>query len=193
MVLANPSTTPTNAVIHTRLDGGALEPETVSLPGRTAVSVDLGRRVPAGVGFSVQVLAPVPIVAESLLAVRAPFPSADRGIATEIGTSRAAPRWVDSPARANPASLDRVVVLNPGTRPVTFHLTEHHAGRVSTPPKMARVRLAPGKRAVVDLNALNVRPDAFVVVDATGPVVVDRESAGMPGVTAAAVIPDFNS
>jgi hypothetical protein len=191
MVLANPTTTPTNATIQTRLDGGVLEPETVSLPGRTAVAVDLGRRVPAGVGFSVQVRSPIPIVAESLLAVRAPFATSQRGIATAIGSVRAASRWIDSPARANPSSLDRVAVLNPGLSPVTFHLTERHGGRISTPLRMARVRVAPGKRVVVDLNALNIRPDAFVVIDATGPIVVDRESAGMPGVTAAAVIPDF--
>jgi Family of unknown function (DUF5719) len=191
MVVANPGPVPTSATIRTRLDGGALEPETVSIPSRTAVGIDLGRRVPPGVGFSVAVEARTPIVAESLVAVRAPLPSALRGIATAIGSNRPARRWVDAPARETSTSQDSIAVLNPGRTALTFRLRVVRAGQVSTPSAFARVRLAGGKRTVIDLGVLKVPTDAFVIVDATGPVVVERESAGMPGITVAAVVPDF--
>jgi len=191
MVVGNPQSVPTNATIRTRLDGGALEPETVSIPARTSVAVDLGRRVPAGVGFSVAVEGRVPIVAESFIAVRTPIPAALRGIATAIGSSRPAMRWIDGPARETEGSQDSVAVLNPGRTPVTFTLRVFRDGRVTVPPRTEDFRLAPGKRTVVDLGVLRVPIDAFVVIDANGPVVVDRESSAMPGVSAAATIPDF--
>lgn len=192
MIVANPAAVPTSATIRTRLDGGVLEPETVTIPAGTAVAVDLGRRVPAGVGFSVAVDAQVPVIAESFVAGRAPIPAARRGIATAIGSNRSARRWVDAPARATATSQDSVAVLNPGRRAVSFRLTVIRDGRSSTPPKTERVRLAAGKRSVVDLAGLDVATDAFVVVDATGPVVVERESSGMPGITIAATIPDLD-
>lgn len=192
LVLANPSTLPTNATVRTRLDGGALEPEIVSIPAQSAVSVDLGRRVPAGIGFSVRVDGRVPIVAGSLVAVRTPAPMAQRGIATEIGSTRPARAWFDVPARATGTSQDAVAIANPGARSVTARIKVWRNGTASTPSSVARIRLAPGKRSVVNLGTLRAPADAFVEVVATGPVVVDRASAGMPGITEAATIPDYD-
>jgi hypothetical protein len=192
VVIANPASVPTNATIRTRLDGGALEPETVSIPSRTAIVVDLGARVPAGVGFSFAVEGRVPLIAESLIAVRAPIAAPLRGIATEIGSNEPAGRWIDAPGRATTGSQDSIAVLNPGRAAVTVRVQVMRGGEVTTPPRAARVRIAAGKRAVVDLGVLRVPADAFVVIDASGPVVVDRESSAMPGVTAAATVPDYD-
>ncbi len=191
MVIANAAAEPTTAIVRTRLDGGALEPESVSIPGGTAIAVDLGSRVPPGVGFSAVVEGRIPLVAESFVAVRAPVPAAERGIATEIGSPHPARSWIDVPARSTAGSQDSVAVLNPGRAAVTFRLRVIRAGEVLTPPKTARVRVAAGKRSVVDLATLRVPADAFIVIDASGPVVVDRESSAMPGVTAAATVPDL--
>jgi hypothetical protein len=65
-------------------------------------------------------------------------------------------------------------------------------GRRSVPPTTARVQLAPGKRAVIDIARLGLTPDASVVIDATGPVVVERASSGMPGITVAEAVPDLD-
>jgi hypothetical protein len=75
---------------------------------------------------------------------------------------------------------------------VTFRLHVAANGRTRTPPNTERIRLAPGKRAAIDLKAINAPADGFVVVNATGPVVVDRESTGMPGITVSATVPDFD-
>jgi hypothetical protein len=192
MVIANPATVPSTATIRTRLDGGVLEPETVSLPAQTAIAVDLGRRVPAGVGFSVAVTSKLPLVAESFVSVQAPQPRAYRGIATMIGTNRSARRWVDAPAHSTATSQDSISVLNPGSGTLTFRLSVTRAGKTSVPPTTERVTLAAGKRKVLDLGTLKVPADAFVTVDATGPVVVERESAAMPGITIAGAVPDLN-
>jgi hypothetical protein len=192
MVIANPATVPTTALVRTRLDGGVLEPETVNLPAQTAVAVDLGRRVSPGAGFSVAVESRLPVIAESLVAVQAPIPSVQRGLALTIGASRWATRWVDAPARAASNSLDSTTVLNPGSTPVTFRMSVLAGGRRSVPPTTARVQLAPGKRAVIDIARLGLTPDASVVIDATGPVVVERASSGMPGITVAEAVPDLD-
>jgi hypothetical protein len=192
MVIANPATVPSTATIRTRLDGGVLEPETVNLPAQTSIAVDLGRRVPPGVGFSVAVTSRIPFVAESFVAVQAPKPAALRGIATLIGTGRFASHWVDAPARATNGSQDSIAVLNPGAGSLTFKLSVIRAGRTSVPPSTERVTLAAGKRKVIDLGVLKVPTDAFVTVDATGPVVVERESAAMPGITNAGAVPDLD-
>jgi hypothetical protein len=193
MVIANPSSVPTSARVRTRLDGGALEPETVSLPAGTAVSVDLGRRVPPGVGFSVAVESRLPVVAESLVAVQAPIASVQRGIATTIGATQWARRWVDAPARATGTSQDLVAVLNPSGQALTFRMRVLTDGKTAVPPPAERVRLEPGKRAVLDLVKLGASPSATVVVEATAPVVVERASGAMPGITMAGAIPDLGS
>lgn len=192
LVIANPQRTPTSATIRTRLDGGALEPETVSIPARSAVAVDVGRRVPAGIGFSIRVDGELPVVAESLVAQREPIPSAQRGIATEIGSTKPARFWVDVPARATGRSQDAVAIANPGRAGVDVRLRIVGGGETTAPPRLQRIRLAPGRRTVVDLVDLQVRADAFVTIDASGPVVVDRASAGMPGITEATAIPDYD-
>lgn len=192
MVVANPSTVPTSATVRTRLDGGALEPETVNVPAQTAVAVDLGRRVPAGVGFSVAVTGRTPVIAESFVSVRAPIAAAERGIATAIGSNRASRWWVDVPARVNGGSRDTITVLNPGADRVTARVTVMRAGRITVLSSAGHRQLAAGKRAVLDLGELGVPTDAFVIVEATGRVVVDRESAAIPGITVAAAIPDLD-
>lgn len=191
LIIANPQGSPAIATVHTGLDGGALEPETVNLPARTTVAVDLGRRVPAGVGFSVAVDSPDPIVAETLTALVSPIPAAARGIATTVGETRAARRWVIAPARVSATSIDLVAVVNPGRAPATFRLRARSGGREFTPPDTRRIRLAPGKRVLIDLGRRQVPANGLVVVDATGPVVISRESSAIPGISVSSAIPDL--
>jgi hypothetical protein len=192
LVVANPEGAPTTAIVRTRLDGGALEPESVQVPARTAVAVDLGSRVPPGVGFSVEVEARSPIVAETLAALRPPIAENARGIATNVGTTRAARRFVVVPARVSADSIDLVSVLNAGRSPVTFRVRVHSGGRVTTPESAARLRVAPGRRVLIDLGRIEVGADAVVEIDATGPVVVDRESSAIPGISVSAAVPDLD-
>jgi hypothetical protein len=192
LFLANADSLPTNATIRTRLDGGALEPETVSVPARSSIVVDVGRRIPAGVGFSLRVDGRIPIVAETLDVQRSPAATSQRGIATEMGSTRPARRWIDVPARATGTSQDAIAIANPNASAAVARLRVWRAGKVTTPPDLERIELAAGKRTVIDLVRLKVPADAFVEVTANRPVVVDRSSSGMPGLTEASVIPDYD-
>jgi hypothetical protein len=190
LVVANPAETPTSATVRTRLDGGALEPETVNVPAQSAVSVDLGRRVPPGVGFSVGVTSGGGIVAETLTAQVAPLPTSQRGIATTVGELRSARRWVMAPSRVAGAN-DLVAVLNLGHARASFRLRVLVAGQLTTPPGGTGT-IAAGKRAVVNLGALDVKGGGVLVVDASAPVLVAREAAGMPGITISPAVPDLD-
>jgi hypothetical protein len=189
LVLANPGDAPTSATVRTRLDGGALEPEIVSVAPRSAVAVDLGRRVPAGVGFSVGVRSQLPISAEALAVQREPWPQRQRGIATVIGEQRPARRWVLAPSRVSNVA-DLVAALNPGSRPVTvrFRVLADTGG---TDAGGATRRVPAGRRVLVNLAELGVPDAAVLVVDASGPVMVERDASGMPGLTVSHAVPDF--
>jgi hypothetical protein len=192
LILANPDSLPTNATIRTRLDGGALEPETVSIPARSSIAVDVGRRIPAGIGFSLRVDGRIPIVAETFDSQGSPAPTSQRGIAIEMGSTRPARRWIDLPARATGTSQDAISIANPNGRAAVARLRVWSGGRSTTPPDYERIELAPGKRTVIDLVRLKVTESAFVEVTANLPVVVDRTSSGMPGLTEASTIPDHD-
>jgi hypothetical protein len=191
LVLANPGDTATSVTIRTRLDGGALEPEIVSVAPRTAVTVDLGRRVPAGVGFSVGVRSPAPISAETLAVQREPWPQRQRGIATAIGERRPARRWVVMPSRVSNVA-DLVAALNPGSAPVTVRFRVRGAADGALDPGAATRQVPAGRRVLVNLAELGVPDGAVLVVDATGPVVVERDASGMPGLTVSHAVPDFD-
>jgi hypothetical protein len=192
LLLANPDSLPTSATIRTRLDGGALEPETVSIPARSSIAVDVGRRIPAGVGFSLRVDGRIPVVAETFDSQKSPAPTSQRGIATEIGATRPARRWIDVPARATSSSQDAIAIANPTGRVAVARLRVWRAGKATTPPDLERIELAAGKRTVIDLARLKVPIDAFVEVTANRPLVVDRVSSGMPGLTEAGAVPDYD-
>jgi hypothetical protein len=187
LVLANPGDAPTAVTVRTRLDGGALEPEIVSVAPRSALAVDLGRRVPANVGFSVGVRSRLPISADVLAVQREPWPQRQRGIATVIGEQRPARRWVLAPSRVS-NEADLVAALNPGRRPVTVRFRVLGDGEAAGDTTR---RVPAGRRVLVNLADLGV-PDATVlVVDASGPVVVERDASGMPGLTVSHAVPDF--
>lgn len=188
LVIANPADLPTDAVVNTRLDGGALEPETVTVPAQGALTVNLGARVPVGVGFSVGVTSRSALVAGTLTAQTAPIPSSSRGIAITTGETRAARRWVLAPSRESGVS-DLVAVLNAGRRPASFSVQLLAGGRVTTLPGAGRIE--PGRRAVVNLRALDVSGAGVLVVRASRPVIASRESAGMPGLTVSPAVPDL--
>jgi hypothetical protein len=194
LVLANPGNTPTSATVRTRLDGGALEPEVVSVAPRTAVSVDLGARVPAGVGFSVGVRSRVPLIAETLTVQREPIPQNQRGIATVIGERLPARRWVVVPSRVS-GTADLVAALNPTSRPVTVRFRVRGVPDPGLDEEAATRRVPAGRRVLVNLGELGVPEGGLVLVDATGPVVVERDAAGNPGFTGftmAHAVPDLD-
>jgi hypothetical protein len=93
-------------------------------------------------------------------------------------------------ANEGPLLADDVVVLNPGSRPVTVSMTATAGGKASVGAGMTGIVIAPGRQATVSLLPLAER-NAAVVVRATGPVVAERLTAGPWGVSRAPGVPWF--
>jgi hypothetical protein len=183
VVVANPGASPARVTVSVRLDGDAtLAPQVVVVPSRATVAVDVGTRVPAGLGAWVEVDAHGARVVAEQTVTRPPI-----GLATSLGVESPARRWAFATGRTARESADVVVVTNPGRSParVTLHLLR--AGTDDSP--VPAVRLAPGRRTVFDLTALDVGASAGIVVDATEPVAAARQNAGTAGVTVSPGIP----
>jgi hypothetical protein len=190
VVVANPGENPVDATIQVRLDANAeLAPQQVTVDPGTARNVDLGP-VPPGVGFSTSVRATGPVAVETLAATTAPYAAAVRGLATAVGQPAGARQWVLAPARASDRSVDFVDVVNPGRRAVSVTVAVLADGQRRVVADLEGTRIEGGRRAVLDLGAHGVPVGATLVVQADGPVVVDREASSVPGLTLAAAIPD---
>jgi hypothetical protein len=182
VVLANPEDSPARVTVRVRLDGDAtLAPQTVVVPSRAVVPVDVGARVPEGLGSWVQVDAHGSrIVAEHALARE------ETGLAHALGIPVGVTRWAVAEARAGRDADDVVVAANAGDRAARVALRLVSNGDERT---VATELVAPGRRAAFELGALDLPRDATVVLTATLPVAVARASAGPAGVTTTPAIP----
>jgi hypothetical protein len=98
------------------------------------------------------------------------------GVASEIGVTSGARRWLLGPATSHP-DADAAVFLNPGTAPVDVSLVVLLAtGDVLRRRTLRNLPVAPGARLRVPLTDVTRGEAAAVVVRATGPVVAERFS-----------------
>lgn len=189
LVVLNPSDTEVPVRITTHLDSGQfLQPDEVTVDGRSLALVDLRSRVPAGIGFWVTVDSRRPVVVESVLGRAGAAGTA--GLAAMPGLARPADRWVVVGGRTREESGDRLSVANPGRRAVRLTLRVVGEGRSRLIGGSGRpLSVGPGRRVVVDLVAAKVPVAAAVVVEATGPVVVGHGAGTAPGVTRQGAVP----
>ncbi len=185
LVLANGSNRDVRVTVRFALDAAAaVEPETLILPGTTALAVDTSR-VPPDVGFSVVIRADAPIVAEMVGASGAPQPVEARGLASDLGFSDGAQRWAVVPARLAAGSTDTLAIVSMDGRAHRLQLVRTDGKR---PRVVARVKVPASGRQLVDLAKLVPSVNVALTVQADGAVVVEREST-RPGVTRSHAIP----
>jgi Family of unknown function (DUF5719) len=178
----------TEVEVGTLLDGNdTLTPETVPVPGRSVVTVDVGALVPNDTEFAVEVrtIGPEPVVVEELTTSLA---VSEGGAALESGVRAPAPRWVF--AGLDDADADALIsVLNPGRRRVGVKLLG--IDDVDAPNSSAPDRsLDPGERTTFTLSELGIDPDDVLVVDAGGDVVAERVLLTSTGRSVDTGIPD---
>ena len=87
-----------------------------------------------------------------------------------------------------PLVADQIVVFNPGSRPWRVTVRPSASGSLLSGAGMTRVLVAPGRQSTISLAALT-QAGVAVVVDASGPVVAERFSAGPWGLTHAPGVP----
>ncbi len=185
-------------------DGSLVEPIVVSLPRRGAVQVNVSEEfgdaltadtayalvVESGTGGGVIVADRVTwdgvVIEEETFS----------GVASALGASRAARRWVFAASRVRDADVVVIAVMNPGTEAVTVDVMIVSDGETREPTDATAVPLPAG--GLVRLAIPTPTADGAVVVEATGPVTAQRivthpdlgvsVDAGIPPASAAEVV-----
>ncbi len=164
---------------------------TVSARSQLVIDATEAAVVPPDVGHSstVRSVNGVAVVAERELSGMAP--SSRRGWSSMVGAPLAAERWFLA-AGAGAGEVDeRLVVHNPGPDRVRFSVVAHVDGRQAPIEELIDVELGPAARQEVAVAELLDDSPVPLVVDADGPVVVERDlsAASDPGITTLLGIP----
>jgi hypothetical protein len=157
-------------------EGPAPPPLERTVPGRSRVTIDAAEEtpVPAGVGHAttVRALDGARVVAEREVDVRAP--AAQRGWSSTLGSPVAAERWLLPVGDTSGTTEQRVVLYNPAGEAATASIAALVDGRVVDLEDLGSIELGPGRRQAFRLGGRIARSPLPVVVDADGPVVVER-------------------
>ena len=191
IAIANFGASSTTVEVNVMLDSKeTLPPQSVDIPARGVTTVDVGTRVLAGTQYAVTITArnaegrAGPVVAEMLESW--PSSSASTGVATTLGSTRLARRWVIALPSGN---VDGVItVVNPGTQPVTASLLVYDAGDTSGPPSEPERAIDASRFAVFDLVEVGAGGDHVLVVTSDRPVAVGVTYTGPSG---AAITPRY--
>lgn len=193
--LYNPSGRDATVEVALTLDQGAAEPLEVKVPTGDRVTLDLGAesRVPKGVGHALAVRSTAPIVAERTLDFM--LGSGRTGLGGALGATTTARRWLLPQGGVSDKRDDYVTVHNPGRNAVRVSLAIASGGASTRPDGLTGVRVAAGERRVFNLRDVVRGDNIAVVVDASGPVVVERDLSrvGRGGVNVSVAIPVASS
>jgi hypothetical protein len=177
-VVLNPGSTPAQLDLTFKLDSGSTQalPVTVGPSAVVAVDTNAAPQIPQGVGHSASLTSQngVPVVAER--SVTAVSPSPRTGLGGLLGGRMASPRWLLAAGQVNQSLDEWVEVQNPGATTVTVSVATLSGAPI---PGLQRVAVSAGGRLVARVAALaGPSLDDGLVVNATGPVVVERDLYG---------------
>lgn len=154
-----------------------------TVPARSQLVIDAAETdsVTPDVGHSssVRSINDVPVVVERELS--AGSPSSRRGWSSAPGAPLVAPAWLLAAGDLPYTSGDRLVVHNPGAEPVRVSLAVLDGGRASPLEGLQEVEVAAAARQRVDLSEHVRRAPLPLLVQADGPVVVERDLSPTDG------------
>jgi hypothetical protein len=182
--LYNPANREVRAEVNLALEQGAAEPIDVTVPAqaRVTVSANNEQRIPRQVAHAVTVTAEDPgLVVERAIDAGSPAPRA--GYSSIVGATKAYSHWAFAVGEADEGWDEWVVVQNPTGHPITFSVTALAGGQRVAVDGLQDVEVAAGERKAVRLGDHIKRADLPVVVDATAPVVVERDMYPAKGLT----------
>jgi hypothetical protein len=186
--LFNPSDTEASVQLDLVLDAGDAQPFQLRVPAQGRITVDLTSesRVPKNVGHALLVSSNVPIAVARTTDVG---PStARRGYLTDEGATNAAMHWGFAAGGVSPALDEWIAVINEAPRAVTVDVTTINGGSLSFLEGLGGVRIPRGARRVFRIADHGATTEAPLVVNATGPVVVERTTYRNGGTGASAVM-----
>lgn len=162
-------------------EGEPPEPMELTVDPRRQVIVNPATEelVPAGVPFSstIRSINGVPVVAERLTDSRSPAPR--RGWASELGSPVTADAWGFAVGETSRNTDEFIVVHNPGEVAATFSVLGLGAGQVIQIQGLQDLEVGPAQSVRIRLGERIERVPLPIVVEADGPVVVERDVFGV--------------
>jgi len=193
-VIFNPGPGTAQVRLALELDQGRAEPFTLSVGPEEVSTVvsDQQARVPAGVthAATLRSVNGVRVIAER--AVAASPPSARAGLGVLAGERLASSSWLFPGGSAGPRSDEVLVLFNPGPVNLTASVSALAGSSTAPLPGLAGVAVAPGARVALRINDRSPTLDAALVVQASGPLFVERDLYGLakqPGYSLSAGVP----
>jgi hypothetical protein len=202
-VIYNPGSQPARLELSIQ-DGSAAAPAPLGVtvgPQATATLDPAAAGIAANAGYTATLtsLNGVPVVAERTVTAAT---ASGRGVGEMLGSVQTAPDWlVGIGAMARPTD-EVIAVSDPGPRALTVRFRALRGGVLapvdgtlgSSGPAgpLAPVRVAAGEWVAVHVGAAGAPPDTSILVDASGPVIVERDlygRQGTPGVSIALGVP----
>jgi hypothetical protein len=190
----NPSDSDAVVTVEVVTDSGEIPipvERTVSARSQLVIDATEAAVVPAEVGHSstVRSINGVAVVAERELSGVAP--SSRRGWSSMVGSPLVAERWLLAAGPGVGEVDERLVVHNPGPESVRFSVTAQVDGQVVAVDQLSDIELPPAARRELAMADLLDDSPVPLVVEADGPVVVERDlsPAVDPGITTLLGIP----
>ena len=188
--LFNPNDTEASVQLDLVLDAGDAQPFQLRVPPQGRITVDLTSesRVPKNIGHSllVRVSNNVPVAVARTTDVGPA--NSRRGYLTDVGATSAALHWGFAAGGVSPGLEEWIAVINEAPRAVTVDVTTTDGSALGFLNGLGGVRIPRGGRQVFRLADHAKSPDTPLIVNATGPVVVERTTYSTNGTGASAVM-----
>lgn len=170
------------------LDSEEAQPFEIRVPARDRVTIDLSgeSRIPKNVGHAliVRVSNNVPIAVARTIDVGSP--GARTSYLIDVGATNAAQHWGFASGGSSPTQEEFIAISNEADRPVTVSITTPDGSKLSTLPNLSSVTIPRGARKALRLADFNGKPQMPLIVNADGPVVVERTIYKVNGLGASA-------
>jgi hypothetical protein len=186
----NPNEQEASVQLDLVLDEGEAQPFQLAVPARGRITVDLTSesRVPKEVGHAllVRVSNNVPVAVSRTIDVG--LSNARRGYQSDIGATSAGQHWGFA-AGGPSASLDEfIAVINEADEDITVALTTTNLQSIISLAGAGNVRIPRGARRVFRLSEFGATPDTPLIVNGSGPIVVQRTTSKIGGTGASAAM-----
>lgn len=186
--LFNPTDTEAAVQLDLVLDEAEAEPFELRVPAHDRVTIDLTNesRVPKDIGHAliVRVSNAVPISVGRTIDVGPA--NSRRGYISDLGATAAAEHWGFAAGGTSPVQEQFISILNEADRDITISVTTPNTGQLLTLPNLSKVTVKRGARLSFRLADHNGQPEMPLIVNASGPVVVERTIYRQNGAGAAA-------
>ncbi len=184
----NPNKEEASVSLDLVLDSDEAQPFEIRIPARDRVTVDLSgeSRIPKNVGHAliVRVSNNVPIAVARTIDVGAP--GARTAYLIDVGATNAARHWGFASGGASPAQEEFIAISNEADHSVTVSITSPDGSGLNALPNLSSVTIPRGARRAFRLADFNGKPQMPLIVNASGPVVVERTIYKLNGLGASA-------